>query len=89
MIVLLNNVVADILDIQKEDEIWFEENNITISLIQISDNQISLSGDIGLYENDEPVLVTIISEVDEYCKNSFIRLRKKCEERINNTSPLF
>lgn len=75
----------DITNIQDEDAIWFESNNVTISMEEINDSTYAIYADIGLYEDDEetPREIIHITGPGESCENALSKIRTMCENAIN------
>lgn len=71
--------VIDLVRINPEDEAWFREHDLKLSLEEDGANGFIVYGDIGLKNEDgEPDEVIVLSG-QMTCQDSLAKLRAECE----------
>lgn len=80
----LKDQIIDIKDISDEDQVWFEDNNVSVALKRLGETQFALYGDVGLFEDDNvtPLEIKITAKTIETCRDALHRLRIECEKVI-------
>lgn len=75
--------IIELTNVYPEDELWFEENNIKISMENIG-NDFIVYGDYGAKdEDDEPIEAIVISfNGQKTCEETLNSLRKEIEKLL-------
>jgi len=74
----------DISHVNKEDEIWFQENNVHVSMEEIG-GQVACYGDIGKETEDgEPDEIIVLSG-SMNCYQTMKKLREECQEALDKS----
>lgn len=74
--------VIDIRDIDPEDEKWFLENNVKISLEEIAGNAVAFYADYGkVIDGDPDEVIVIANPLRESCEDSLKKLRELTEQK--------
>lgn len=75
---------VDITNVRDEDAIWFESNDVCISMEELNDSTYAIYADVGLYEDDgeTPQEIIYVTGPGETCEDALSKLRIMCEETI-------
>ena len=74
----------DITNVRDDDAVWFEQNNVAVSMEELNDSTYAIYADIGLYEDDGETNreIIYITSPNEECENALSKLRDMCQKEL-------
>lgn len=76
----------NITNVRDDDALWFEQNDVTVSMEELNDSTYAIYADIGLYEDDGETpkeIIYVTSSPSESCEEALSNLRIMCQEELN------
>lgn len=80
-----HSIDHDITNVRDEDAIWFESNDVAISMEEIDTGVFVIYADVGLLEDDgeTPMELIHITSLNESCEDALSTVRSMCEEALS------
>lgn len=76
-----NNKLIEFKNVKEEDEKWFEDYNVSVSMETLSSGEFVLYADCGIYEEDPLEAIVIVKE-GESAFDSMSRLREEAAKMV-------